>query len=411
MAEKNCSRCNTRHAYPWGKSCQFSPYSRYREEIDKFIEEHKDIKTFAGTSREESDLSRWLSEAVQQNKIESHNHIDEVEQRLHAIMDQKFARLENLMSQWVNTERKYREEAIEYPPPAPRNTMGRGLTAGPRINQESQVTNTEVTLGATGVTPGATGVTSNQQNLVSGTPRKAGVTGVTPSQHTQTVDAVSQPRDIPSTSTQLSEALRQLSLAFEPSTTDKSEGMILRPEWHSQHNLKDIPIKNMDHQRMSITELLYGMICVLENLISKGNSDWNSYLQHVKFIARQSISNSYIDSAFTGYDRMVVNKYLENRAAGFQAGDLISVASNFHAANFKQGTVKDLTKNPSRRKQRVQRRLDQEEPIEIPESWPDDICFFYNRKRCFGRCNRSHICRQCRNTHRDIECKNAEKKN
>lgn len=144
-------------------------------------------------------------------------------------------------------------------------------------------------------------------------------------------------------------------------------------------------LKNMDHQKMSITELLFGMVCVLESLITTGNSDWVSYLQHLKFIARQSIANSYIDSAFTGYDRMVVNKYIEDRKAGFQAGDLISVASNFHAANFKQNTGKDASKSQARRKQKNQRKLDQVEPLDIPDSWPDDICYFY-------RCIFQYIC-------------------
>lgn len=391
MAEKNCSRCNTRHAYPWGKYCTYSPYSRYREELDELLGDSTDFKS---TVKPEVGMSEWLNEAVRQSKLQSHDLIKGVESRLQASMEDKFANLEALI------QRTHQEEAIKSSPPAPRISMARESGAGThtyppleghhtKIPGVTRSTSSEVTTGATGVTPG------HHEG------RKAGAPWLP-----------SAPRETATTTTQLSEALKQLSLAIEPSTTERSEGIIFRPEWHSQHILKDISLKNMDHQKMSVSELLYGMICVLEGLLTTGNSDWITYLQHLKFIARQSISNVYLDSAFTGYDRMVVNKYLENRSAGFQAGDTISVSSNFHAANFRQNTWKEAPKNQPRRRQRSQRfKSDQEETVDIPDSWPDDVCFFYNRKRCYGRCNRSHICRNCRNPHKESECKIPEKKN
>lgn len=118
MSEKNFSRCNTRHTYPWGKSCQISPYLRYREEVDKFLEEHKDFKN-VGITRDDDELSQWLTEAVRQSKLESHNLIEQVEDRIQASMNEKFNRLENLMTQRVHTEYQYWDDTVRQPPQAP----------------------------------------------------------------------------------------------------------------------------------------------------------------------------------------------------------------------------------------------------------------------------------------------------
>lgn len=52
---------------------------------------------------------------------------------------------------------------------------------------------------------------------------------------------------------------------------------------------------------------------------------------------------------------------------------MISVASNFYAANFKQNTGKDPPRSQARRRQKSQRKLEQDESVDIPDSWPDDI--------------------------------------
>lgn len=118
------------------------------------------------------------------SKLESHNHIKEVENRLQISLEERFNRLEILM-----TQRKYQDETVVNSPPAPKETMGREPSTGAQVQQGSQMIGPDVTLRATGVTPGAT--------------------GMTPSQQSQSAGALWQP--------------------------DKSEGMNLRPEWHSQH--------------------------------------------------------------------------------------------------------------------------------------------------------------------------------
>lgn len=87
---------------------------------------------------------------------------------------------------------------------------------------------------------------------------------------------------------------------------------------------------------MSLNDFYYGMTCVLEHLLQSGSDLWTSYIQHMKYVSRQSMANAYVDNAFTGYDCMVVDKYLDDPRKGFHPGEVISVSSNFHAINFKR---------------------------------------------------------------------------
>lgn len=110
--------------------------------------------------------------------------------------------------------------------------------------------------------------------------------------------------------------------------------------------------------------------------------------QVMRYISHQSMANAYVDSAFSGYDHMVIDKYIKDPSKGFQAGEVISVSSNFHAANFKHETTKVNQKRP----RKSANKSESEEPVEVPDGWPEDICYFYNRRRCYGRCTRSHVC-------------------
>lgn len=208
----------------------------------------------------------------------------------------------------------------------------------------------------------------------------------------------------------LSDALRQLSLAMDPVSASKAEGIQFRPEFYAQHKLRDVSIKSLDYQKLSLHELTYGMICVLEHLLTTGNESWVSYLQHMKFIARQASNNSYLDMAFAGYDRMVIDKYLSDKCAGFAAGDMLCVSSNFHAANFRQNVNKVPKKLGRRGQKGTQADAGSEDSVDIPSDWPDEICYYINRRRCYGRCVRSHMCRRCKGSHKDIDCKLDAKK-
>lgn len=338
----------------------------------------------------------WITEAVDQSVQESHKRLKEVEGRLMTSMEDRFTKIENMIAssqRELKHEHISERESVVNHSRAPGATPIRGMYASdtrPRDSLSYRDTRpdhkSEYHFGGA------------QPTALPDPTEKLGATGPTRS----------SPVCASSIATgQLSDALRQLSLAVDIQP-DKAEGMLYRPEWYAQRKLKDTPIKSLDYQKLSLCDLQYGMTCVLEYLLKSNNPAWHSYLQHMKYVSRQASTNSYIDAAFSGYDRMVVDKYLEDPSKGFQAGDVISVSSNFHAANFKRDPVRST---PKRRTRSAKARLDNEEPVEVPESWPSDICYYYNRRSCYGKCNRSHICHKCHGNHRDLDCKTHEKKN
>lgn len=111
MAKKNCSICSTRHTYPWGNGT-YSPYSRYREELEEYSDKETERKTSVNSARGGTEMSQWLNEAVHQSR--SLELVKVVENRLQASMEDKFASLKTLVMQRVhmgNTE-THRDEAV-----------------------------------------------------------------------------------------------------------------------------------------------------------------------------------------------------------------------------------------------------------------------------------------------------------
>lgn len=347
----------------------------------------------------EDDKGDWIAEAVDQSVQKSHRMLKDVEIRINNSMEDRFTRLENMIAslQLVKQENlSDQDTGVKVPATQPsQEPMGAtgiqasSLHTAPSCDQrdtrDSRDSLSNQPRARTGHPPTLLSAPTTMHGAARSAPNPTGASTVVAGQ--------------------LSDALRQLSLAVDISP-EKAEGMLYRPEWHSQRKLKDVPTKNLDYQKMSLHDLQYGMTCVLEHLLLSGNPAWHTYIQHMKYVSRQALSNNYTDSAFCGYDRMVVDKYLEDTSKGFAAGDIISVSSNFHAANFKKEMVKP---NPKRFKRGSKTKYENEEPVEIPENWPSDICYYYNRRSCYGRCNRSHICRKCRASHRDADCKTQEK--
>lgn len=404
MTERNCSRCNTKHRHPWGKSCELEIIS-----VAQSPKRELKLESKEGTGAEYimagNDYTQLLTEAVARSKEESHYMMKSMENRLNVTMEEKFNRLESLIST-MQEKKEEKPQAFSkvYASPVSYHTSSIHRGSG-ETRHTSSTRHSVVDSHYTGPThqadPPQGGVDIRQPS--------AALTGPQVSREARH----SQPRTEPTCAStvvggQLSDALRQLTLAVDSTTVDKTEGIMYRPEWYSQRKLKDTPLKSLDYQRQSLHELYYGMTCVLEYLTSQGSRATNSYIQHMKYVSRQASSNSYVDSAFTGYDRMVVDKFLEDTSKGFQAGDIIAVSSNFHAANFKPVVQKPAGKKANRYNKP---RHNTEEPVEIPENWPNDVCYYFNRRTCFGRCSRSHVCKKCRQAHRDIDCKSTEKKN
>lgn len=241
MAERNCSRCGTKHSHPWGKSCTVNVTYKEEIDLDNLLEHEgihaKGVHLDITSLEKEYDMEAWLNEAVAVSKQASHEMVKQMEDRLQSSMDDKFSRLERLFMgkkphPYVPTKSESQASTGSHPPAAQTAPeAGQGLKP------------------ATGVEP---------------TVASTAVTG------------------------QLSDALKQLSLAIDTSTGDKGSGMLLRPEWHAQHKVKDILVKSLDHQKMSLNDLYYGMTCVLEHLLHSGSEHWQSYLQHRKYVSRGS---------------------------------------------------------------------------------------------------------------------------
>lgn len=82
----------------------------------------------------------------------------------------------------------------------------------------------------------------------------------------------------------LTSALRQLTNVMDPDMVSCTAGMIYRPEYYAQHVLWNIPIKSLDHKKLSYKSLIYGMTCVARHMLSVGGND-DAYLSHIEFIS------------------------------------------------------------------------------------------------------------------------------
>ena len=144
----------------------------------------------------------------------------------------------------------------------------------------------------------------------------------------------------------LMSALKQLSQAIDPSPVSH-KGMVYRPEYYIQHVDKGMQVKMLDHTKLTYKELVSGMGRVMQYLVENGG-DVAGYVGHFNFIAEQAYQHSFVDQAFVGYDRFVVDKYIKLETSNktpkvFAVGDVLGVASHFHAGNFQSTQKKTST--------------------------------------------------------------------
>ena len=144
----------------------------------------------------------------------------------------------------------------------------------------------------------------------------------------------------------LTSALKQLSQAIDPSPVSH-KGMVYRPEYYIQHVDKGMQVKMLDHTKLTYKELVSGMGRVMQYLVENGG-DVAGYVGHFNFIAEQAYQHSFVDQAFVGYDRFVVDKYIKLETSNktpkvFAVGDVLGVASHFHAGNFQSTQKKTST--------------------------------------------------------------------
>ena len=210
----------------------------------------------------------------------------------------------------------------------------------------------------------------------------------------------------------LTSVLEQLSQAIDPSISTQTKGIQLRPEYYVQHVDKGVAIncKALDHTKLSYRELVSGMARVLEYLVSV-NGEATSYLEHMNFLTKQASVHSFVDHAYVAYDRAVVDRVINQKSRVFVAGDVLAVASHFHAGNLQP--VNSVVKKQSARgrgfgsfgRGRKTSASDTDRDTSVPEGFPSDICYNYNYKSCSGSgCQKQHVCRSCKGNHRAQGC-------
>lgn len=210
----------------------------------------------------------------------------------------------------------------------------------------------------------------------------------------------------------LTEALNQLSQAIDPTSPLKSKGIVFRPEFYVQYHGKGTPIKNMDHTKLNVLELWYGMARVSKHLRQSGG-DIDSYLEHMLFVAKQASTANFTDSALVNYDREIIDKLIMGDASTFLAGDPIAVSSHLNAGGTKalqqalQQNSSDNNAPASQQRSRRARRKNWQDRRGkgIPEDYPPDNCYDWNYGTCENSsCSKSHACRICKQRHRAVGC-------
>ena len=131
----------------------------------------------------------------------------------------------------------------------------------------------------------------------------------------------------------LTDVLEKLSIAIDPiNTSHKLKGMLYKPEYHVQHVKNRVQLKQIDHSKLSYSELVYGWFCIIQQL-QKLDGDVNSYIAHCKYVSSQAMLSQFTDNAFVGYDQHVMSQVIEEKTDTFVIGDALGVASHFHADN------------------------------------------------------------------------------
>ena len=134
-----------------------------------------------------------------------------------------------------------------------------------------------------------------------------------------------------------------------------------------------------------------------------------SYIDHFSFFNGKAGVNAFLDAAFVGYDRHIVDQFINGESEGFVAGDLFGVALHFQPGNVLEPKV-PFKSNRGIGFHRGGRPgwFDQDQdrdPKDLPQTptprgFPDDVCYKFNYRICTGKCSKLHVCRICRGNHK-----------
>lgn len=100
---------------------------------------------------------------------------------------------------------------------------------------------------------------------------------------------------------------------------EEEKGKVLRPETYAQHDVKD---KSRDHVKLDTIGLFYGWVGVVQYLMNHGG-DLKSYMNHMRYATEMLHTRQFYDLGAIKYDRLIVDKYLEGKATGFDPDPVI----------------------------------------------------------------------------------------
>lgn len=108
--------------------------------------------------------------------------------------------------------------------------------------------------------------------------------------------------------------------------------MLLRPEYYAQHKCNGVPIRYLDHTKLSYKELMFGMDSILQHMLQTGG-DIHGYCAHELFILGQAQGNKFLDRVYVDYDRYIIDKFIDGHSSSFTVGDMLGIAMHFHGGN------------------------------------------------------------------------------
>ena len=205
----------------------------------------------------------------------------------------------------------------------------------------------------------------------------------------------------------LTSVLQQLSIPIDPTPQSSVKGLLLRPDYYVQHKDKGVPVKNLDHTKLFFNKLMSGIGRVLMHL-SKTGGNVTSYIEHFSFVTLRAGAHNFVDSAYVGYDRHLVDQVINGEAEKYAAGDLFGVALHFHVGNVVQpkpspSFARGGRGRGFRRGRNFSVEGDRPGNHDGPvHGTPDNICYKYNYKTCTGKCVKLHVCRMCKGNHKAV---------
>lgn len=218
----------------------------------------------------------------------------------------------------------------------------------------------------------------------------------------------------PSDLTSLSDSIHKLSLSVHAEASPQKIGTELRPEYYVHVVARGNTVKNMSMLSLRSEELLFGMLSVYDYLRSNGG-DARGYFLHMMFVARHLMERNFTVSACAKYDKYIVDQVLAKKGT-FSALDQIAaglflhggaVVKNESFSNPRQFSMQSSRTQPQGRFSHLRDCNRENTPNFMPENWPQEICFLFNTKSCFGRCVKQHICGYCKLKHRLADCRFA----